>query len=123
MTNSGPVVSVPDGDTLDVLHNGKAERIRRSGIDCSAKGQAYGQKAKHAASDLAIGKKTKSIGYAPRVTGPDGRPSFHLPVWRAGTEETRTNARTARPAGLARLSCEQGFPRPNTRPDLGAVNI
>ena len=37
---SGPVVSVLDGDTLEVLHNNHAERIRRSGIDCPEKGQA-----------------------------------------------------------------------------------
>ncbi|TKB71201.1 MAG: endonuclease [Nitrospira sp.] len=54
---SGPVVSVLDGDTLEVLHNQRPERIRLSGIDCPEKRQAYGQKAKHAASDLAFGKE------------------------------------------------------------------
>jgi micrococcal nuclease len=54
---SGPVVSVLDGDTLEALHNNKAERIRLSGIDCPEKGQAYGQKAKHTASDLSFGKE------------------------------------------------------------------
>lgn len=53
---SGQVVGVIDGDTIDVLHNGQAERIRLNGIDCPEKGQAYGQKAKHAASDLVFGK-------------------------------------------------------------------
>ena len=53
---SGQVVRVLDGDTLEVLHNNHAERIRLSGIDCPEKGQAYGQKAKHAASALAFGK-------------------------------------------------------------------
>jgi endonuclease YncB( thermonuclease family) len=52
----GEVVLVMDGDTLEVLHNQHLERIRLSGIDCPEKGQAYGQKAKHAASDLAFGK-------------------------------------------------------------------
>jgi endonuclease YncB( thermonuclease family) len=37
---SGPVVSVIDGDTIDVLHNGQAERIRLNGIDSPEKGQA-----------------------------------------------------------------------------------
>jgi micrococcal nuclease len=32
----GKVVGVLDGDTLEVLHNNKAERIRLSGIDCPA---------------------------------------------------------------------------------------
>ncbi len=54
---SGPVVSVLDGDTLEVLHNNKAERIRLSGIDCPEKGQAYGNNAKHAASALVFGKE------------------------------------------------------------------
>ena len=35
---TGPVVSVLDGDTIEVLHNGHAERIRFSGIDCQEKG-------------------------------------------------------------------------------------
>ena len=53
---TGPVVSVLDGDTLEVLHNQHPERIRLSGIDCPEKDQAYGQKAKHAASALTFGK-------------------------------------------------------------------
>jgi endonuclease YncB( thermonuclease family) len=43
---TGPVVSVRDGDTLEVVHNNRAERIRLSGIDCPEKVQAYGQRAK-----------------------------------------------------------------------------
>lgn len=54
---SGQVVGVIDGDTIDVLHNGQAERIRLNGIDCPEKGQAFGKQAKHAASDLAFGKE------------------------------------------------------------------
>ena len=53
---TGPVVRILDGDTLEVLHDQHPERIRLSGIDCPEKGQAYGQKAKHAAADLAFGK-------------------------------------------------------------------
>ena len=54
---SGPVVSVLDGDTIEVLHNQHAERIRLSGIDCPEKGQAYGKRAKQAASELVFGKE------------------------------------------------------------------
>ena len=54
---SGQVVGMIDGDTLDVLHNGQAERIRLSGIDCPEKGQAFGKKAKQAASALVFGKQ------------------------------------------------------------------
>jgi len=39
---TGPAVSVLDGDTIEVLHNHHAERIRLSGIDCPEKGQALG---------------------------------------------------------------------------------
>jgi len=52
---SGPVVSVLDGDTIEVLHNTLAERIRLSGIDCPEKGQAFGKRAKQAASELVLG--------------------------------------------------------------------
>ena len=51
-----PVVSVLDGDTIEVLHNNHPERIRLSGIDCPEKGQAYGHQAKQATSAMAFGK-------------------------------------------------------------------
>ena len=54
---TGSVVSVLDGDTIEVLHNKHPERIRLSGIDCPEKGQAFGKRAKQAASELVFGKK------------------------------------------------------------------
>lgn len=54
---SGPVVSILDGDTLEVLHNNRAERIRLSRIDCPEKAQAFGQRAKQTASALDFGKE------------------------------------------------------------------
>jgi endonuclease YncB( thermonuclease family) len=54
---TGPVVSVLDGDTIEVLHNQRPERVRLMGIDCPEKGQAYGKKAKQAASALVFGKQ------------------------------------------------------------------
>jgi endonuclease YncB( thermonuclease family) len=54
---SGQVISVLDGDTIEVLHNQHPERIRLSGIDCPQKGQAYGKKAKQATSELVFGKE------------------------------------------------------------------
>jgi micrococcal nuclease len=51
------VVRVFDGDTLEVLHNHHPERIRLNGIDCPEKGQAYGKRAKQAASALVFGKE------------------------------------------------------------------
>lgn len=54
---SGQVVSVLDGDTIEVLHSNSAERIRLNGIDCPEKGQAYGKRAKQATSQLVFGKE------------------------------------------------------------------
>jgi endonuclease YncB( thermonuclease family) len=53
----GEVVGILDGDTLEVLHNKHPDRIRLSGIDCQAKGQAYGKRAKQAVSELVYGKE------------------------------------------------------------------
>lgn len=53
---TGKVVAVLDGDTIEVLHNGKAERIRLNGVDCPEKKQAFGQKAKRFTSSLVFGK-------------------------------------------------------------------
>src|SRR5688572_24491419 len=49
---TGEVVGVQDGDTIEVLYNGKAQRIRLYGIDCPEKGQPYGNNAKQATSAL-----------------------------------------------------------------------
>lgn len=54
---SGPVISVSDGDTLEVLHNQHPERIRLQGIDCPEKGQAFGNKAKQATAAVVFGKE------------------------------------------------------------------
>ena len=51
------VISVIDGDTIEVLNGHHAERIRLSGIDCPEKGQAFGTRAKQAASELVFGKE------------------------------------------------------------------
>lgn len=42
---TGKVVGVTDGDTISVMHNGKAEKIGLNGIDCPEKVQAYSTKA------------------------------------------------------------------------------
>jgi endonuclease YncB( thermonuclease family) len=54
---SGPVVSILYGDTIEVLNGHHTNRIRLSGIDCPEKGQAFGQRAKQAASQLVLGKE------------------------------------------------------------------
>ena len=55
----GKVVSVLDGDTIEVIHEKKPERIRLYGIDCPEKGQPFGQKAKQFTSALLFGKDVK----------------------------------------------------------------
>ena len=57
---TGRVVGIVDGDTIDVLHNGKAKRVRLYGIDCPEREQAYGKKAKWFTSDLAF-RKTVTV--------------------------------------------------------------
>jgi len=51
----GRVVGVADGDTITVLHDGRAEKIRLYGIDAPEKGQAFGQRAKEFTAELAFG--------------------------------------------------------------------
>jgi len=45
----------------EVLHNNRPERIRLNGIDCPEKGQAYGKRAKQAASELVFGKEVNPL--------------------------------------------------------------
>jgi len=52
----GRVCGVADGDTISVLHEGRAVKIRLYGIDCPEKHQAFGQKAKTFTSQMAFGK-------------------------------------------------------------------
>jgi endonuclease YncB( thermonuclease family) len=49
------VVDVSDGDTITVMHDGKAEKIRLYGIDCPEKGRAFGKKARQFTSSMVFG--------------------------------------------------------------------
>jgi len=53
---SGKVVGILDGDTIEVMHGGKPERVRLNGIDCPEKGQAFGNRARQYTSELAFGR-------------------------------------------------------------------
>ncbi len=53
---TGKVVSVKDGDTVEVMRNGKAVRVRLTGIDAPERKQAYGEAAKRRLSDRVFGK-------------------------------------------------------------------
>jgi micrococcal nuclease len=65
------VVGVLDGDTIEVLHDNHAERIRLNAIDCPEKGQAYGQRGKQAASEVVFGKEVKLKTHGKDKYGPD----------------------------------------------------
>ena len=53
---TGRVVGISDGDTIRVLHEGRAERVRLWGIDAPESGQPWGTRAKQFTGDLAFGK-------------------------------------------------------------------
>lgn len=54
---TGQVVSVLDGHTVELLHNGKTERIRLYGIDCPGKNQPYSENAKETTSTLVFAQE------------------------------------------------------------------
>jgi endonuclease YncB( thermonuclease family) len=56
---TGKLVKVLDGDTVEVMHDGKAERIRLAQIDCPEKNQPFGQAAKKYVLDIAAHKVVK----------------------------------------------------------------
>lgn len=51
-----------NGDSIRVMHEGKAERIRLIGVDCPEKRQPFGTKAKVYTSDLAFGQDVTVYG-------------------------------------------------------------
>ncbi|MDD2467685.1 MAG: thermonuclease family protein [Desulfobulbus sp.] len=54
---SGPVLSISDGDTIIVLHEGKREKIRLYGIDCPEKDQVGGEEARKLTLALISGRR------------------------------------------------------------------
>ena len=59
-TYPGKVTAVKDGDTVEMLVNGKPLRIRLFGIDCPEKGQPFGEKARQYTARLCFGKVVKA---------------------------------------------------------------
>jgi micrococcal nuclease len=53
---SGKVVSVADGDTINILHDNVKEKVILYGIDCPETGQAFGAEAKKFTDDACYGK-------------------------------------------------------------------
>jgi len=78
---SGKVVGVLDGDTIKVMHQGQADRVRLQGVDCPEKRQAFGKRAKQFTASLAMGQgvtvETDGRDRYGRILGtvilPDGR--------------------------------------------------
>src|SRR5437773_10718208 len=56
---TGRVVGISDGDTITVMHHGRAEKIRFYGIDCPENGQPFSSRAEQFTSRLAFGKEVK----------------------------------------------------------------
>jgi micrococcal nuclease len=52
----GKVVGIKDGDTFEVLVDGRSETVRLAHIDCPERGQPFGKAAKQVASDLCYGR-------------------------------------------------------------------
>ncbi|TAJ99900.1 MAG: hypothetical protein EPO39_16300 [Candidatus Manganitrophaceae bacterium] len=88
---SGKVVKVSDGDTISVMHRGRAQKIRLHGIDTPEKRQAFGNRAKKFTSDLVFGRivtvRVVDMDRYGRIVGevilPDGR-SLNQELVRAG---------------------------------------
>lgn len=53
---SGKVVGVVDGDTIRVMREGRAEKIRLYGVDCPEQDQDFGSRAKQYTSRMVFGK-------------------------------------------------------------------
>ena len=54
-------MAVKDGDTIEVLKEGKAVTIRLAEIDCPEKAQPFGNKAKKFTSELCFGRTVKVL--------------------------------------------------------------
>ena len=53
---TGKVVGISDGDTISVLREGKAVKVRLYGIDTPERKQAFGTRARQYTSELAFGQ-------------------------------------------------------------------
>lgn len=75
---TGKVVGISDGDTISVMHKGKAQKVRLAGIDAPEKKQDFGNRAKQFTSDLVFGKivevREHDIDRYDRIVGEDYLP-------------------------------------------------
>ncbi len=78
---TGKVVGISDGDTISVLREGKAVKVRLYGVDAPEKGQAFGTKARQLTAELAFQQTVTVVIHATDRYGrsvgevllPDGR--------------------------------------------------
>jgi endonuclease YncB( thermonuclease family) len=88
---SGKVVAITDGDTIKVMHQGQAVKVRLYGVDSPEKRQPFGKRAKQFTASLAFEKmvtvEVKGRDTYDRIIGevilPDGHNLNHELV-RAG---------------------------------------
>jgi endonuclease YncB( thermonuclease family) len=88
---AGRVVGITDGDTIRVLHDGRAETVRLQGVDAPEKRQAYGERARRFVADLAFDRtvvvratgRDRNGRLLGEVLLPDGR-SLNQELVRAG---------------------------------------
>lgn len=59
---SGKVVRVLDGDTVEIMAEGVATRVRLNGIDAPEKMQPYGQRSKQVLTEMVAGKMVLAVG-------------------------------------------------------------
>ncbi len=79
--NQYKVIAIKDGDTIELLKDGKPLRVRLQGVDCPEKNQDFGTRAREFTSDLVFGKNVglvvHDIDRYGRTVGeiilPDGR--------------------------------------------------
>ncbi len=79
-TFTGKCVGVTDGDTISVMRDGRAVKVRLEGIDCPELGQDFSNAAKKYTSALAYGK---TVGV--RQTGTDKYDRVLAVVYADGT--------------------------------------
>lgn len=85
------VISVTDGDTVKVLHDGGPQTIRLNAIDCPEKRQAFGSKAKEFTASLCFKQTVTVVPHGhdryqrtiADITLPDGR-SLNAELVKAG---------------------------------------
>lgn len=87
----GEVVKVVDGDTIHVMHDGKAQKVRLYGIDAPERGQPFGNEARLQAAKFVAEKRVqvmvKNYDKYRRIIGVvlfDGGKNLSIEMMRAG---------------------------------------